>query len=307
MKRKILISVTLIAAAVLIAGLAYLYRRPCDYTASFTVNTSADVAYFNILKWKMWNRKQTGSEIKISARDPVTYVTSQVFLKDTTLLFQWEFERQGDSATRVRTCVSDPDRRLKNSLTAPFFNTPFRKSVRSNLLDIMRRMEIMLETFTYEFRGPAQFDRRECVFINVNSTVRGKAASMIATVTELNQFVKQNGLGLDGDPFVVIHDWEATSDSINFDFCFPVKNHETIPSHPLIRFGTVNEMNALKTEFHGNYSITDISWHNLSEEAKKQGHKDNGTIIEVYYNDPHGGGDELKWKADIYLGIEMDL
>jgi effector-binding domain-containing protein len=63
-------------------------------------------------------------------------------------------------------------------------------------------------------------------------------------------------------------------------------------------------MDAIKTDFYGNYSITDITWYNLAEEAKKLGYRSNNKLIEVYFNDPHSGGNELEWKAEIYMGIE---
>jgi hypothetical protein len=50
--------------------------------------------------------------------------------------------------------------------------------------------------------------------------------------------------------------------------------------------------------------MTDITWYNLAEEVKKQGYRSNNKLIEVYFNDPHSGGNELEWKAEIYMGIE---
>jgi effector-binding domain-containing protein len=67
---------------------------------------------------------------------------------------------------------------------------------------------------------------------------------------------------------------------------------------------TVESMEALKTDFYGNYAITDITWVGLAEEAKQLGYRINNKLIEVYFNDPHSGGNELDWKAEIYMGIE---
>jgi effector-binding domain-containing protein len=123
-------------------------------------------------------------------------------------------------------------------------------------------------------------------------------------VTELNQFVRQNNLGFDGKPFLIVHDWDVFKDSINFDFCFPITRINSVPKHPKIKFMTFEGMDAVKTDFYGNYSITDFTWFKLAEETKKLGYRSNNKLIEVYYNDPHSGGDELEWKAEIYLGIE---
>ena len=162
----------------------------------------------------------------------------------------------------------------------------------------------MLKTFHYEFTGYDQFEKKSCVCISLNSTPRGKAMAMISNVTELNQFVRQNNFELDGNPLVVIHEWMEFKDSISFDFCFPITPVDAVPEHPEIKFITVEGMNAIKTDFFGNYSITDIAWHNLVEEAARLGYRSNSKLIEVYHNDPHSGGNEIEWKAEIFLGIE---
>ncbi|MFC2113091.1 GyrI-like domain-containing protein [Bacteroidota bacterium] len=302
--KKIVVSIALIIPVILIASIAYLLLRPCDYQAHFTVKTVPEVAYFNIHNWHIWNRKQAASKIEITSKIPVKNITQKVSLNDTTLIFNWKFKQLNDSITMVRVCVSDPDRKIFNRLTVPFITTPFKKSVRNNLLDVITRLKLMLKTFQYEFTGQDHFNETACVYINLNNTVRGKARSMISTVAELNLFVRQYNLGLDGHPFVVIHDWNELTDTINFDFCFPIKQVDAVPEHKKIKFKTVEGMDAIKTIFHGNYSITDITWYNLAEEASKLGYRDNLKIIEVYHNDPHSGGNELEWKAEIFLGIE---
>jgi len=302
--KKIFASIALVILLALIGAVIYLYNRPCDYQAHFTVKTTPDVAYFNIINWDIWNRKRISPDIEIISKTPVSNISQKIPLKDTSLIFNWNFKLLNDSITEVRVCVSDPDRKFYNRLTVPFKNTSFKRSVRGNLLDIKTRMELKLKTFRYEFTGFHEFKEKSCVYMKLKSTPRGKAGAMISSVIGLNQFVRENNLEMDGNPFLVIHDWNASKDSIRFDFCFPVKRTHSVPEHPKIKFMTVDSMEAVKTDFYGNYSITDITWHNLAEEAKKLGYRSNNKLIEVYYNDPHTGGNELEWKAEIYLGIE---
>lgn len=302
--KKLFVSVALIILLALTGGITFLLSRPGDYQAHFTVKTTPDVAYYNILNWDTWNHTNLTAKIDVLSKTPVRNISQKVTLNDTTLIFNWEFEKLNDSITVVRASVSDPDRKLYNRLTVPFMNSQFKNNVRGNLLDIKKRMELMLKTFHYEFTGYHRFEKKNCVYINLKSTPKGKARAMMSTVTELNQFVRQNNLELDGEPFLVVHDWNELKDSISFDFCFPIIRIDAVPEHPEIKFKTVESMDALKTDFYGNYSISDISWHNLAEEAKKLGYRSNHKLIEVYYNDPHLGGNELEWKAEIYLGID---
>jgi effector-binding domain-containing protein len=302
--KRIFVIISLLILAALIGGIIFLFTRPSDYQAHFTVKTTPDIAYYHILNWDFWNRDQLNTKTDILSRTPVSYVSKKVTLNDTTLILNWEIKKVEDSITLVRVYVSDPDRKLINRLTALFKNTPFKKNVRRNLLDIKTRMEVMLKAFRYEFTGYHHFEKRSCICISLKSTKRGKARAMMSSVIELNQFVRQNNLKMDGNPFLVVHDWNKMKDSISFDFCFPIDPIDAVPEHPKIKFQTVESMDAIKTDFYGNYSISDITWYSLAEEAKKQGYRRNNKLIEVYFNDPHSGGNELEWKAEIYMGIE---
>lgn len=301
--KKIFIPIAFIILLILI-GVAFLYTRPGDYQAHFTVNATPDIAYYNILNWDIWNRNESSAKIDIMSKKPVSNISQKVTQTDTTFIFKWEFKKLNDSISVVRAYVSDPNRKLYNRLTVPFINTRFKQGVRNNLLDIKTRMELMLEKFHYKFTGYNHFEKKSCVYINLKSTIKGKARTMMSNVTELNQFVRQNNLELNGNPFLVIRDWNESKDSISFDFCFPITRIDAVPEHPRIKFMTVEGMDALKTDFFGNYGMTDITWYNLSEEVKKKGYRSNNKLIEVYFNDPHSGGNELEWKAEIYLGIE---
>lgn len=301
---KRIIVFTIIFLSILSAGIIYLFNRPCDYKAHFTVNTTPDIAFYYVYNWDLWNRKHLHSKTELLSNIPVSSISQKVLLDDTTLVFNWEFGKLNDSATIVRVCVSDPERRIYNRLTAPLKNTSFKNSARNNLLDIKTRFEFMLKTFHREFTGYHYFEKKTCVYINIKSATRDKALAMMANVTDLNQFVRQNNLELNGNPFLVVHDWKGFNDSISFDFCFPITNVESVPEHAKIKLMTVDSMDAIKTDFFGNYSITDVTWYNLSKEAKLLGYRSNNKLIEVYLNDPHAGGNELEWKAEIYFGIE---
>lgn len=282
----------------------YLYNKPCDYQVHFTVNTTPEIVYYNIQNWNFWNRKHLSAGFEILKKVPVSNISQKVLLRDTTLIFNWEFKELNDSATMVRVYVSDPHRKFYNRLTALFRNTSFKKSVRKNLLDIKSRLEFLLKTFHYEFTGYHHFEKKACVYINIKTAARDKASSMIANVTDLNQFVRQNNLELNGNPFNVYHDWKEFQDSIDFDFCFPIAHKENIPQHPFIKFMMVDEMDAIKTDFFGHYGISDIAWYNLTKEADVSGYRSTNRLVEVFLNDPHSGGNESEWKAEIYLGID---
>lgn len=292
-------------AVLVLAGLSvwYFFLKNWDYRIYFTVKSSPGVVYQNVRDWNIWNRRLLHDNFQVTGRDPWKSVDTRIMLPDTTLEFHWKFRAVNDSMTRVRVSVTDPERKLENRVRLPFKKTPFKKSLFANVRDVKDKLEVVNESFGFEFVGEDAFAPTPCVYISTKSTYRGKAREMMNNVIELNQFVRENELGLDGHPFLLVHDQRFDDDTIRFDFCFPVKHPEKIPEHPFIRHKTVELDKALKGNFYGNYSISDMSWYLMAEEVEKRGAKANGIIIERYHNDPHSGGNDLKWKAEIFMGI----
>ncbi len=105
--KKIFIPIAFIILLVL-SGVTFLFTRPSDYQAHFTVRTTPDIAYYNILHWDIWNRIESGAKIDILSKNPVSNISQKVTQKDTTFIFNWEFKKLSDSITIVRAYVSDP-------------------------------------------------------------------------------------------------------------------------------------------------------------------------------------------------------
>lgn len=283
----------------------YLFIKSWDYQIFFTVKTQPGVVYQGIHDWYEWNGKtiQKG-KIRVSEQEPWKHIQTVLELNDTTLTFNWDLKQKNDSVTRVKVGVSDKKRKIYNRIRVPFVNTLFEKSITKNTLLLKNNIEKTAGSFRFKFIGIDTIKEVSCVYVSTKSTVRGKAYEMMDYVILLNQFVKGNKLGLNGEPMILINKWDPAIDSIQFDFCFPILHPELMPEDPLIKLKTVSMPKALKGDFYGNYSISDMSWHRLFEEAKTANTKTTGQILEVFYNDPHSGGNDMEWKAGIFMGIE---
>ena len=77
-----------------------------------------------------------------------------------------------------------------------------------------------------------------------------------------------------------------------------------MPDHKIIKFKEVKGQKALKAIYNGNYITSDRTWYALVDEAKKRGLKISGNPIEVFHSNPNMGGDELLWKAEIYMPLD---
>ena len=293
--------------AVFLIGTAiwYLFIKPWDYILFFTVDAPHTVVYQGIHDWHEWNRKtiQKG-RIGITEKEPWNKITTKLELNDTLLYFNWKVTQKNDSVTLIKVRVTDDNRKLYNRITIPFGQTPFKKSIKKNVLLLKHKLDQLEQSYRFNYIGPGEIKELECVYISTKSQIKDKAREMIMNVIALNQFVKSNHLGLNGNPMVQVENWAPENDSINFDFCFPILHPELMPEDPVIKLKTISVPHAIKAEFYGNYSISDLAWNLLKERAQKMDIQTTGQITEVFYNDPHSGGNDLKWKAEIFLATE---
>ncbi len=283
----------------------YFFLKRWDYKIIFSVPAHASVAYTFVKDHRDWNGKTLkDGQLVFPDEESFTRLKSRLTLNDTTYLFDWHFKPKSDSLTRIVVGVSDKDRNLRNRYKILFEPTIFKKQVKRNVKIIRDKIIRRNKEFSYNIAGPDSLAKVPCVYLSTKSTVRGKADEMIRNVIDLNMFVKDNDLGLRGNPMVVVKDWQPGCDSIHFDFCFPVEHPERVPQNPGIGLKTISVPYALRADFFGNYSYSDYSWNILYEKAQKAGSNIDGRIVEVFYNDPHSGGNDKKWKAEIYLELE---
>ena len=113
-----------------------------------------------------------------------------------------------------------------------------------------------------------------------------------------------NGVEFDGFPMIEITEWNQVNDSIYFNFGRPIKRSEKLPIGTDIEYKRIFRKKALKAEYNGNYITSDRAWYALLDYAEKNNIEVEGTPVEVFHNNPKNEGNQLKWKAEIYLPIK---
>ncbi len=279
----------------------YLFVKPSDYVVVFTVRESAEVVSQHAYYWNNWNRKFIGNRISVIDAKKNDRFTMRIEIPDTTLRLFWRFSGINDSLTRIMVGAADPDRRLFNRLTAPFKATTFRNSIISNMLAFSESAHNLAARHSYNFVGNDSLQKIPVVYVPFRSTARRKSGEMIGNVIELNQYVKENNLGLDGHPFIIASYNGGFQDSIDFEFCFPVARIDSLPEHPSIRFRFIEAASTLKADYYGNYALSDMAWYRLIATANERKIPHSGQIREIFFNDPHSGGNDLEWKAEVHL------
>ncbi len=78
----------------------------------------------------------------------------------------------------------------------------------------------------------------------------------------------------------------------------------SLPIHKDLKYKQFNSVKALKAIYNGNYITSDRAWYALLDKAEGKNIELAKTPIEVFYNNPNFGGNELLWKAEIFMPIK---
>lgn len=275
--------------------------KPYDYTVSF--KSKALMGTIN-QTLKVWNTNLEQSE-------PIQQIAMDELVQNLSFDgkeydFHWKLLRINDSMTQVNIGIKDRHHSLRNKIDVLFNNSKFESNVKQTVADFILVLKSHLEKFRIEIIGDSTSPTTYCAFIPIKAKQYLKAKGMMENFGVLSTFLINNGVELNGKPIVEITSWDTETDSISFNFCYPIINKEGLPIHPKIKYKEINGGKALKALYNGNYITSDRAWYSLIEYAKKNNIQIERYPVEVFNNNPNMGGDELSWQAEIYLPIKTE-
>lgn len=296
--KKGVIFITIIGFIALTLG--YLLK-PYDYTVTF--KSKALIGTIN-QTLKLWNTNLDRSK-------PIQQLETDKLVQKITFNgsdydFHWELSRIDDSTTQVNIGIKDLENSLKNKLNILFKNTEFEKKVKQTISDFIVVLSTHLENFEVKLDGESSFPTTFCAYIPVTTKQFMKAKGMMENYGVLSTFLIENDVVLNGKPIVEITSWDTETDSISFNFCYPILKKEGLPSHPAIKYKEIQGGKSIKAIYHGNYITSDRAWYALIDYANSRNIQLHNTPIEVFNNNPNMGGNELTWEAEIYMPIKNE-
>jgi effector-binding domain-containing protein len=103
---------------------------------------------------------------------------------------------------------------------------------------------------------------------------------------------------------VEITHWDQENDSLYYNFGQPVFVDDSLPKQQGIEYKQLKKRPAIKAVYNGNYITSDRAWYALMDYAKQNNIPIEPTVLEVFYNNPNMGGNDIEWKAEIYMPIK---
>jgi len=296
MKKKIGLFILLIGLGTLIW---YLFIKPYDYLVTFKANTFPGTINQTIKLWGKIvdpNSKITQSELQ--------NISQELTINDTTYYYKWKLQPLTDSTSKVKIYVKDVDHSLSNKIKILFSETDFEKTTKRTLLEFHEKLTDHLKRFEVKIIGIDTFAGTYCAYIPIKTTQLQKAKAMKQNYSLLSGFVASNNIELNGTPMAEITKWDISTDSIHYNFCYPIIKSDSLPEHNLIKYKQLSITPSLKANYNGNYITSDRGWYSLLNYAEKSKIEIIPKPIEVYNNNPNMGGDELYWKTEVFVPIK---
>ncbi len=288
-------------ATVLVIGLGwYLFLKPQDYRINVKAKTFPGTINQTL---KLWSGSLE-NESEIRQNKSLLHLTQKIKFGDSLHQYEWSIQPLTDSTSQVTVDVTDLENSIFNKLKIPFSDTDFEKRSRKTVTDFIEKLNEHRENFKVTIQGEEQLQSTSCACVSLEGPQFDKAAGMMSNFPFINSVLVQNGLELNGVPFIEVTHWNMEQDSIAYNFCYPIIQTDSPPLIRGISYHTFEGKKALKAIYNGNYITSDRAWYALLDYAKKNNIEVEKKPVEFFFNNPNMGGNELRWKAEVYLPIE---
>ena len=277
----------------------YLIIKPYDYLVTFKIKTTAGTINQSI---KLWNTSIENS--RPIQQENLKNLTHQIIIKDSTYNYEWSISSLNDSISKVSVYVTDIDHSFANKISIPFGTTDFEKRTQNTITDFIEKLKEHLSKTRVSEVVVDSTRSTYCAFIPMKGLQIEKASGMMQNYSLLTSVLSAENIEMNGTPFVEITNWNTQNDSITYNFCFPVIKSDSLPKDPRIEYKQYNGVKALKAIYNGNYITSDRAWYALLDYAENHDIVVAKKPLEVFYSNPNFGGDELQWKAEIFIPIK---
>ncbi len=276
----------------------YFLIKPHDYQIAF--KTKALPGTINQMV-KSWLDSQ--DDTKFLGQTSVEDFSYEIVHNDSVFKYQWHINKASDSISQVKVYVSNDVNSLKNRMSVLFSRTPFKIRSEHTVMEAMKRIKEHLDMFRVTVVGEEPLKPTYYAYTSLRTAQRQKAGGMMKDYNFLSSVLVQNKIELNGPPFVAVENWDVENDSLQFKFCFPIIRPDTLPKIKNISFGQLHDRKAIKAVYNGNYITSDRAWYHLMHYAAQHNLNVEPKPIEIFYSNPNMGGDELKWKAEVFMPL----
>ena len=274
-----------------------------NYRVAYTSSQPPGVVYDHIINWTPRN---VADSLIIATWDQVPFseIRQTWTVRDSVFDVRWSIEQTDHSYSKVRAFITDEANSFSQNLSAPFAENDFVKRSINTVRQVGEDLVRNSENYKVSVVSKGEISGTHCAYISLESKISDKASTMVRNIGIVMNYLGTHEIPLAGHPFIEVTDWDLETGHIAYDFCFPIEKRESFPDPGQVKFKTTQNREALKAIFNGNYKISDKAWYTLLAEAESQNMPVEHRPVEIFLNDPHGGGNDLEWEAEVYLPLK---
>ncbi len=276
----------------------YVFVYPYDYLITMQVKANTGTINQTV---KLWNLSLKNSELQWD--EDLTHLSQTLHFNDSTHIYDWNISQVNDSVSKIKIFTKDSAHSIINKIKIPFFETSFEKRTKNTLEGFTKILAEDLKFIKVKVVGEAEIDSTYYAYVRNKTSQFGKAGGMMRDFPLLDPYLVNRGVALNGKPFIEITRWDMANDSLEFNFCYPIIKNDSLPIHPDLNYGVRKKQRAIKAIYNGNYITSDRAWYALLEYAEMNNIKITGLPVEIFYNNPNTGGDEINWKAEVFMPL----
>lgn len=276
----------------------YFFIKPEDYKAKIKSKTSVGTINQSI---KLWN---TLFDPKgVITQDGLNNLKQTLAFNDSIHIYSWQLKAINDTLTEINISIKDETSGLSGKIKNLFSDTDFKKRSKATVLEFNDFIESHLERIKVSINGVTTLPQKQYAYTEYSGPQTTKASGMMRDLGFLENVLISNKVELDGPPFIKITHWDMQKDSIAYQFAFPIIKTDSLPIVKDIKYSNRPEQKVIKATYNGNYITSDRAWYRLLDYAETNNIIVDSKPIEIFYNNPNMGGDEMTWKTEVFLPI----
>lgn len=300
-RKKIIIGLSVLFSLLLIW---YLFIKKSDYIISFDVKAATGTVFQGVNDWTASQTANQKELYSLLEKNNFDYIKKEMKKGQTHLQYTWEMGSINDSITSVNVGIKDMQNSIYNRLTVPFFNTEFKQEQIKKITDLKMGIDEHIKNFKIKIDGEGSSKELFVAYISLKSVLQEKARNMIANDADITGFLYRNKIAIIESPYLEITNWDYETETIDFNYCFPIDKNTKIIADELVKFKTIPVVKGLKATYFGNFRTSDRAWFTLLDYAKKHDYKLQNKVLEHFMANPFNGGDELSWETTIIIPFE---
>ena len=297
-KKRVLIFLSILFSVFLVW---YFFFKENDYTISFKVKTATGTVFQGIQEWANIQSEKSDEQFTTIEKRNFDFIKLTNKSGKEQFEYTWDIDPINDSITKVTVGIKELGHGFYNKITVPFFTTKFKEDQIKKITSFKDGLNDHLKNFKVKIEGAGSSKEVFVAYIPLKSVLQTKAQTLISNDALITGFLYDNNIKIEGRPYIEITNWNVDTETLEFNYCFPVNPNTKIIDSDLVKFKTIPTHKGLTATYYGNMRTSDRAWFALIDYAKRNGFEVSNQPLENYLDNPFNGGDELSWETKIIM------